>query len=327
MRIVFYGTPDFAVASLEALVESGHEVVGVVTAPDKLGGRGGKRVLRSAVKGFAERRNLPLAQPRNLKAEAFAKTLDTWAPELQVVVAFRMLPESVWAKPPLGTVNVHGSLLPAYRGAAPIHWSVINGERETGVTVFFLRHAIDTGNVLLQARTPIGPEETTGDVYERLMRLGAETLIHALDLIAAGQTEGTPQDDALASHAPKLTRENTHVDWGLPAKQVHDFVRGLHPFPTAWTLHGEREVKVLRTRRHVSIEAPTRGDLMDRVTPGALGLRTLEGRRHLTVVTGNSETLVIEEVKPAGSRRMSGIDFWNGLKTGDPQSFRRARTP
>ena len=321
MRIVFYGTPDFAVASLRALLATEHEVVGVVTAPDKRGGRGGKRVLSSAVKGFAEAQRLPLAQPTNLKGAAFAKTLDAWAPDLQVVVAFRMLPEAVWAKPPLGTVNVHGSLLPAYRGAAPIHWAVINGERETGVTIFFLRHAIDTGAVLLQARTPVGPDETTGEVYERLMHLGAETLVEALGLIAAGETAGTPQDDTLASHAPKLTRDNTRVDWTQPAARVHDFVRGLHPFPTAWTTHGEREVKILRTARHESIEPPTRGDMMDRISPGALGLRTVEGRRCLTVVVGHRQTLVVEEVKPAGSRRMSGLDFWNGLKIGDVRSF------
>ena len=321
MRIVFYGTPDFAVASLEALLATEHEVVGVVTAPDRLGGRGGKRVLSSAVKGFAERRKLPLAQPTNLKSEAFAKTLRTWAPDLQVVVAFRMLPESVWALPPLGTVNVHGSLLPAYRGAAPIHWAVINGERETGVTVFFLQHAIDTGNVLLQAKTPIGPDETTGEVYERLMRLGAATLVEALGLIAAGQTTGTSQDDAEASHAPKLTRDNTRVDWTLPAARVHDFVRGLNPVPVAWTTHGDREVKILRTSRHPDIEQPSVADMMDRITPGGLGLRTVDGRRCLAVVVGDSQTLVLEEVKPAGARRMSGLDYWNGLQPSERSGF------
>ena len=317
MRIVFYGTPDFAVASLEALLATDHEVVGVVTAPDKRGGRGGRRVLSSAVKGFAEGRQLPLAQPRNLKSAAFAEVLDAWAPDLQVVVAFRMLPEAVWTKPPLGTVNVHGSLLPAYRGAAPIHWAVIRGARETGVSVFFLRHAIDTGDVLLQARTPIGPDETTGEVYARLMRLGAETLVEALGLIADGQRSGSPQDDARASYAPKLTRENTQLDWTQPAQRVHDFVRGLNPFPTAWTRHGGRDVKVLRTRRLPDRHEPP-------LPPGALATAKADGGRVLLAGTGTAP-LVVAEVKPAGARRMSGLDFWNGLKSGDPRTFARTR--
>ena len=186
MRIVFLGTPDFAVASLRALVDAGHEVVGVVTATDKLGGRGGKRLLESAVKRFARERDLPVLQPRNLKARAFLADLRALRADLQVVVAFRMLPRLVWDMPPLGTINVHGSLLPAYRGAAPIHWAVINGETETGVTVFRLRHEIDTGDVLLRRATPIGPDETTGEVYARLMALGAEALLETVEGLAAG---------------------------------------------------------------------------------------------------------------------------------------------
>ncbi len=316
MRIVFYGTPDFAVASLAALLATEHEVVAVVTAPDKLGGRGGKQVLSSEVKRFAERRNLRVLQPISLKGRAFAKTLAGLAPDLQVIVAFRMLPESVWALPPLGTVNVHGSLLPAYRGAAPIHWAVINGELETGVSVFFLRHAIDTGNLLLQARTPIGPDETTGEVYARLMELGAATLVEALVLIAAGHTDGVPQDDTRATHAPKLTRENTRLDWAGTARELHDFVRGLNPFPTAWTTLDGGEVKLLRT----GINPVSLGDVgaVDAAAGTLVWLPrtdTLAGRAPgLAAVTADRRVLELLEVKPAGSRAVSGTDFRNGLR-------------
>lgn len=316
MRIVFYGTPDFAVASLAALLSTDHRVVGVVTAPDKLGGRGGKRVISSAVKGFAERHHLPLAQPTNLKSEAFAKTLDAWSPELQVVVAFRMLPESVWARPPLGTVNVHGSLLPAYRGAAPIHWAVINGERETGVTVFFLRHAIDTGDVLLRKRALIGADETTGVVYARLMALGAEALVEAVELIAAGRTVGTPQDDAVASHAPKLTRDNTRVDWTQPVRQIHDFVRGLQPIPSAYTKLGPREVKVVRA----AVFDPSVALATVPTRPGHFASARTPTGRSLVVATADG-LLAVEAVKPAGGRSMSGVDFFNGLREGEPHYF------
>ncbi len=316
MRIVFYGTPEFAVASLGALLDAGYDVVGVVTAPDKLGGRGGRQTLSSEVKRFAERRQLPVFQPKSLKSKAFAKTLAALAPDLQVVVAFRMLPESVWSLPRLGTVNVHGSLLPAYRGAAPIHWAVTNGETETGVSVFFLQHAIDTGRLLLQARTGIGPDETTGEVYARLMALGAATLVEALRLIEGGTAEGVPQDDSRATHAPKLTRDNTRVDWSRSARQLHDFVRGLSPFPTAWTTLEGTDVKLLRTRliEPGTTEAPSpngdpgqliplaKQDTADATAPGT------------AVVAGDGQLLELLEVKPAGKRAMSGLDLRNGLR-------------
>ncbi len=316
MRIVFYGTPEFAVASLEALLDTHHEVVAVVTAPDKLGGRGGQQVQSSDVKRFAERHQLLVHQPKSLKSKAFAKTLTALAPDLQVVVAFRMMPESIWSLPPLGTVNVHGSLLPAYRGAAPIHWAVINGERETGVSVFFLQHAIDTGNLLLQARTEIAPTETTGEVYGRLMQLGADTLVEALDLIAAGQTEGRPQDDSLATHAPKLTRDNTRIDWSRPADKVYNFVRGLHPYPTAWTTFEGQEVKVLRSARldaaHIGYDAmaATAGQLV----PLSRDETSISEGPGLAIATGGGQVLELLELKPAGKRAMSGLDFRNGLR-------------
>lgn len=313
MRIVFLGTPDFAVASLQALVAaapaSGHEVVGVVTATDKRGGRGGKRLLQSAVKEYAASVGLPILQPRTLKGPKFLAALGAWRADLQVVVAFRMLPRVAWEMPPLGTVNVHGSLLPAYRGAAPIHWAVINGETETGVSVFFLRHAIDTGDVLLRRSTPIGPDETTGEVYARLMALGAEALLAAVARIAAGDTTGTPQDPALASHAPKLFRDDCRVDWGASAKACHDRIRGLSPVPTAFADLAGGEVKLLRSRLARVRSVLPQGELV-----GLTRERTADGLPGVGVACGDGEVVELLEVKPAGKRAMSGAEWRNGLR-------------
>ena len=310
MRIVFFGTPEFAVASLRALVEAtAHEVVGVVTATDKRGGRGGRQLLTSAVKRYADERRIPVLQPRSLKSPTFLERLRAWRPDLQIVVAFRMLPRAVWELPPRGTINVHGSLLPAYRGAAPIHWAVINGERETGVSIFFLKHAIDTGDVLLQRPTPIGPDETTGEVYARLMALGADALAEAVDRIAAGQTSGRPQDPARASHAPKLFRADCAVDWSAGAKTCHDLIRGLSPVPTAFTHVDGQEIKLLRSR---VADAPSV------LPPGHLvAVDTPERGRGVGVVCGDGGVVELAEVKPAGKRAMSGAAWRNGLRSLD----------
>lgn len=234
LRIVFFGTPDFAVASLEAIVKSPFEVVAVVTAPDKPAGRGHK-LQAPPVKIAAESHHIPVLQPTNLKAPEFVDELRGFHADIHIVVAFRMLPEVVWNMPELGTYNVHGSLLPDYRGAAPINWAVINGEKETGVTTFKLKHAIDTGNVLMNAKTAIGPDETAGEVYERLMHLGAETLIKSLHLIAEGKAELKPQEEpAEDKHAPKIFKDDCKINWQQTAQQVHDFVRGMAPFPGAF---------------------------------------------------------------------------------------------
>ena len=311
MRVVFMGTPEFAVASLRALVEAGVEVVAVVTATDKLGGRGGKRLLQSAVKQAALAHGLPVLQPKNLKGKRFLGELRALRADLQIVVAFRMLPRLVWDMPPLGTVNVHGSLLPAYRGAAPIHWAVINGEERTGVTVFFLKHAIDTGDLLLQRSLGIGPDETTGEVYERLMRLGAETLVEAVALIARGKTEGTPQDDALASHAPKIFHADCEIDWSASAKTCHDFIRGMSPHPAAWTTLDGTELKVLRGARTAVRTVLPKGYLVPLTADQA---RDGGG---IGVTTATGEVVELLEVKPAGKRTMSGADLRNGLRLRD----------
>ena len=317
MRIVFLGTPDFAVASLRALVDAGHEVVGVVTATDKLGGRGGKQLLESAVKRFARERDLPVLQPRNLKARSFLADLRALRADLQVVVAFRMLPRLVWDMPPLGTINVHGSLLPAYRGAAPIHWAVINGETETGVTVFRLRHEIDTGDVLLRRATPIGPDETTGEVYARLMALGAEALLETVEGLAAGTLTPHPQADAEASHAPKIFREDCRLDWSAAAKTCHDRIRGLSPAPTAFALLGDQEIKLLRSRVVPGLSHATAGELLP-----LAGEHTADGAPGVGIACGDGGVVELAEVKPAGKRLMSGREWGNGLRLTGPLALR-----
>jgi methionyl-tRNA formyltransferase len=246
LRIIFMGTPAFAVPSLEILVENGYEIAAVVTASDKTGGRGGKQLLQSAVKQYAQEQGLPVLQPERLRDPDFLEQLRGLKADLQVVVAFRMLPESVWAMPRLGTFNLHGSLLPRYRGAAPINWAIINGEKETGVTTFFIQHEIDTGDVILQERLDIGPDETAGELHDRMMGLGANVVLKTVQLIEAGGYTLQKQDDALASKAPKLFHETCRIDLNQNTQQVHDFIRGLSPYPGAWTILDGQELKIFR---------------------------------------------------------------------------------
>lgn len=241
------GTPDFAVPPLAALRTAGHEIIAVVTATDKMGGRGNKQLIESDVKKYATTHHIYTLQPEKLRNEAFLAELRRLNADLFVVVAFRMLPEAVWTMPPLGTINLHGSLLPKYRGAAPINWAIMQGETETGVSTFFLQHAIDTGNILAQASTSIAPNDTFGDVYYRLSAIGADLLVHSITKIAAGETTGTPQNEALACPAPKLFQANTQIDFTKTAQEIHNFVRGLAPFPTAWTMLDGVQMKVFAT--------------------------------------------------------------------------------
>jgi len=246
MRIVFLGTPDFAVASLKAIIDAGFTVVGVVTAPDRPSGRG-LHIHQTPVKQFAEANHLPVLQPTKLKDPQFLEDLQRWQADIQVVVAFRMLPTEVWAMPKLGTFNLHGSLLPDYRGAAPIHWAVIQGEEETGVTTFFLKQAIDTGDILLQARTPIGPNETTGEVHDRLMELGANLVVETLRGIQENRLQAYPQPMVgIPKEAPKLFKETAQIDWTWPMDRIHNFVRGMNPFPMAWTVLDRKTVKIIQ---------------------------------------------------------------------------------
>ncbi len=300
LRIVFMGTPDFAVPSLRALHESEHEIVGVITATDKLGGRGKKQVIQSAVKKYAESEGLRILQPRNLKAPEFVEELCSLKADLQVVVAFRMLPVVVWDMPPMGTLNLHGSLLPKYRGAAPIHWAVINGETETGVTTFLLKHEIDTGDLLLQKTMSIGPDETTGDIHDRMMAIGAEAVLETVNGLESGTLIPTPQPDTGITKAPKLHHDTCQLNFDQGAQAVHNFIRGLSPFPAAWTMIDDKLWKFLRSR--IVKDIP-------QLSPGELLVRN----QQLFVGT-KSYPLEILELQMEGKRRMDTASLLNGYK-------------
>lgn len=306
-RIVFMGTPPFAVASLAALLEAGIDVAAVVTAPDKPAGRG-KQPRMSAVKEFALAHPVlrdRILQPERLKDPVFHAQLDATGATLYVVVAFRMLPEAVWSRSALGTMNLHASLLPDYRGAAPINWAIINGESRTGVTTFFIRQEIDTGDVIATESTPIGPEETAGELHDRLMAIGSSLLVRSVRDIFAGHVSPHPQSDGPVRHsAPKLTPENCRIDWRRSAQEVHDHIRGLSPHPGAWSrlVINERPgqlFKILRTRVH------------DRVTPRDPGTVSID-EGHLIIHCGSGSIEALD-IQAEGKRRMDAPSFLRGL--------------
>ncbi|MHA8065995.1 methionyl-tRNA formyltransferase [Aquirufa sp. ROCK2-A2] len=250
MRIIFFGTPEFAVASLQALVEANLQVVAVVTAPDKPAGRG-QQLQSSPVKIYAESQGLPVLQPEKLKNPAFLEELKSYQADLQIIVAFRMLPEQVWNMPPLGSFNLHASLLPNYRGAAPIHWAIINGETETGVTTFFLQHEIDTGDLLFQEKESISESDTTGELYERLMIKGAHLVVKTVKAIEKKETNPTPQEElSNARIAPKLHRETGQIHWNKTGKEIYNLIRGMNPFPAAHTVFQGKNCKVFQVTFH-----------------------------------------------------------------------------
>ena len=312
LRIVYMATADFALPSLQLLVESGYHIVAVVTMPDKPAGRG-QKLQQSKIKTYAQSVGLEVLQPVRLKDEAFVGRLRELTPDLGIVVAFRMLPEVVWSLPRFGSINLHGSLLPRYRGAAPIHWAVINGDTETGVTTFRLKHELDTGNILLQARTPIAPEDTTGTVYERLMHLGAETLRQTVDLFLQDEEpKGQAQEehDEAPSAAPKLDKENTELRWTRTARELHNQVRGLTPHPGAWcTLsiegHEPLTFKIHETEVLPESELPA--------TPLAPGSSVIGPKQRLEVATASGH-LVIKTLQPPAKKAMAASAYLNGLR-------------
>lgn len=299
MRIIFMGTPDFAVPSLDILVKNGFKVVAVITATDKMGGRGKKQVLQSAIKKYAVEQGIKVLQPKNLKAPEFVEELKALKADLQIVVAFRMLPEVVWNMPPMGTVNLHGSLLPRYRGAAPINWAVINGDTETGVTTFKLKHEIDTGDMIFQERMPIGENETVGEVHDRMMELGANTILKTVQALESDDYQLLPQDATQVSKAPKLHRETCEIDFNLSTKKVHDFIRGLSPYPTAWTTLEGLKLKIYKTTKEL-IEHDD--------TPG----RFISDNKHYCKIATIDGYLNVEELQLQGKKRMKIKDFLNG---------------
>lgn len=317
LRIVFMGTPEFAVGSLERLVEGGYNVVAVVTQPDKPVGRHGSVLQASAVKKYALEHNLPVLQPVKMKDPEFVEQLRSYNADLQVVVAFRMLPEVIWDMPRFGTFNVHAALLPQYRGAAPINWAVINGETKTGVTTFFLDHDIDTGRIITQREFPIPDDADVEYVYDGLMALGAEICQDTVDLVIEtdGNVPSQPQEEnEILKPAPKIFKETCEIKWQQPVKRIYDFVRGLSPYPGTWTTLAHKDnlqtsvLKVFKT-------AKTGNSCIE--TPGTLKAE----HGHLLVATAD-EWLDIIELQAAGKKRMAAKDFLNGFKNAHEYELR-----
>lgn len=313
LRIIFMGTPEFAVGTLSKLIESNYNIVAVVTQPDKPVGRHQNVLQPSAVKTYALQHNIPVLQPVKMKDPAFVEQLAAYRADIQVVVAFRMLPEVVWSMPRYGTFNVHAALLPQYRGAAPINWAIINGETETGVTTFFLDKNIDTGRIILQKRFPIPEDADVEYVYDGLMNLGADIAVETLDLVIAnnGDIPSTDQaelaTDATTLHsAPKIFKETRRINWNLPAKNVYDFIRGLSPYPVAWTYlnfddKNPTTLKVYNTKKT--------HELSEGNIPG-----TILTAKNTLYIACQDEWLEITELQQAGRKRMTSTDFLNGNK-------------
>ncbi len=307
LRIVFLGTPDFAVESLRRIHEGGYNIVGVVTMPDKPAGRGHK-LLQSPVKQYAVEHNLKLMQPVNLKDSAFVDELRSLQANLFIVIAFRMLPEIVWSMPELGTFNLHASLLPKYRGAAPINWAVMNGDTETGVTTFFLKHEIDTGDILRQERIEIKPTDNVGDVHDKLMMLGADLTMDTIQHIIAGDLRPIPQDELLQgvepTPAPKIFKETCRIDWQRNMIDIHNHVRGLSPYPAAWTEFENKNGELLSAKIF-----ETKTSDKTATTPGKI---TIDGNR--LFIDCNDNQIEILSLQVAGKRRMPTADFLRGTK-------------
>ena len=300
LRIVFMGTPDFAVASLQRLLSGGCQIVAVVTAPDRPSGRG-LTLTPSPVKKAAQVANIPVLQPEKLRDPAFLAQLANYSGDLQVVVAFRMLPEVVWATPTIGTFNLHGSLLPQYRGAAPINWTIINGETQTGVTTFFIEKEIDTGQMIFQDQEPIYPDDTAGMLHDRLMERGADLVLRTVRAIEAGSYPRTPQPPAdNLKAAPKLSRETTEINWNQSTATIRNFVRGLSPYPTAWTLMNAKFFKIYEVS--VANESPFLAE------PGV----AYTDHKKVVLVRAADGWLSVDSLQAEGKRRMTAEEFLRG---------------
>jgi len=298
------GTPAFAVASLNALLQAKMNVVGVVTAPDKPAGRG-MQLQQSAVKQFALAHDLPILQPEKLKSPEFFEALKQWKPDLQVVVAFRMLPEQIWSFPPMGTLNVHGSLLPQYRGAAPINWAIINGEKETGVTTFQLQHAIDTGAILLQDRIPIAPNHTAGEIHDTMMEVGAQLLVKTLHGLFDNSIKAVAQEQVIGNdalkHAPKIFTKDCEIDWDKSCAAIHNLIRGLAPFPGAITMIDGKIVKLFLTQA------------IDATPTEAPGSFITDGKSFAKIACKDGY-IELADIQWEGKKRMPIIDFLRGYR-------------
>lgn len=303
LRIIFFGTPDFAVGCLSKLVESGANIVAVVTSPDKPAGRG-MHLKHSAVKEYALTQGLPVLQPEKMKSQDFLEQLKSLNADLQVVVAFRMMPEVVWNMPPMGTINVHGSLLPQYRGAAPINWAIINGETETGVTTFKLKHEIDTGDILLQQVVPIRPADNAGTMHDKLMHAGAELLVKTIKGLAAEKIEEQPQQNFEAAdlkNAPKIFKEHLQINWDKPVHEIDNFVRGMSPYPAAFTMLGNKSVKIFSS------------DYREEEHTAAPGSYDTDHSSYLRFAAKDG-WLYVDELQLEGKGRLNVVDFLRGFR-------------
>lgn len=299
MRIVFLGTPDFAVTSLKAIVEAGYNIVGVVTAPDKPAGRG-MQLQQSPVKKYALEQGLTVLQPTKLKDLDFLQALRQLNADLQVVIAFRMLPVEVWQMPKFGTINLHASLLPDYRGAAPINWAIINGEIESGVCTFFLKHEIDTGDILLQAKTPIGLETTAGELHDTLMNLGAKVMLESLKLIESGQINGKPQGNNSYKTAPKIFKSHCEIHWDQSSEKILNLIRGMSPYPAAFTHLNGKIVKVYKASASA-------------IQKAEIGKIETDGKTYLRVACTDAWIHLLE-VQQESKKRMEVQEFLRGFK-------------
>jgi methionyl-tRNA formyltransferase len=299
LRIIFMGTPEFAVPSLEILIENKFNVVAVITAPDKPQGRG-QKLTASSVKECALKYSIPVLQPTNLKSVDFIEELKSYNANLQVVVAFRMLPEMVWAMPSLGTFNLHASLLPQYRGAAPINWAIINGEKETGATTFFLKHEIDTGSIIFQEKEKISEDDNVGSLYDRLMLKGATLVLKTVKAIETGNVPSQPQDESsVLKHAPKIFKETCEVNWNQPSEAVRNFVRGLSPYPAAWTTLNGKVFKIFKVESSANSKHSVGGDI------------DTDNKTYLRVKTQDGWISILE-FQPEGKKKMSVEEFFRG---------------
>lgn len=304
LRIVFMGTPEFAVSILKGIVEAGYSVAGVITAPDRPAGRG-RKLQQSAVKEYALSQNLKILQPTNLKSPDFLNELQALNPNVQVVVAFRMLPKVVWQLPEYGTFNLHASLLPQYRGAAPINWAIINGEPATGVSTFFIDEKIDTGEMILQSKVQIGPDETAGELHDKLMHKGTKLVLDTLDQIKINTAKPEKQEDNVGlKEAPKLSRENTRIDWTAPLHSIYNLVRGLNPYPAAWCMfyNGGQELSIKVF--NVEILEEEHGEVLGQTT---------EENKTLKVAVKNGY-VILKEIQLPGKRKMNVKQLLNGYQ-------------
>lgn len=296
MKIIFFGTPDFAVPALDKLVKSNYQIAAVVTAPDKERGRG-RKVSFTAVKNYAIDNNIPVLQPDSLKDITFEEQLKNYNADLFIIVAFRILPKSVFTIPKLGSFNLHGSLLPKYRGAAPIQWALINGDKETGLTTFFLQEKVDTGNMILQEKLKINNDDNLGTLHERMSLIGADLVLKTVDLISSGEVNTFQQDESLATPAPKITKEICKINWNIEAVKVHNLVRGLSPFPGAYFIYNEKLYKVYKTEISVDVK----------LNPGEIKQTNKE------IFIGCFDTSIkILEIQPEGRKRMTTEEFLRG---------------